>query len=83
VALCKMHHWAFDQGLLVIEHDSATGAYEVIVPDDVAADIADTGFTLSALLEVAGAVARNGCPRRLPTGRTRSFFGNCRQRCIL
>lgn len=36
LCLCRTHHWMVDDGLLVVEHNSETGTYQVIVPSWVA-----------------------------------------------
>jgi putative restriction endonuclease len=33
LCLCKLHHWAFDEGLIEIRHDPASG-YSIAIPDE-------------------------------------------------
>lgn len=64
VCLCKLHHWAFDEGLIEIRYDAATG-YSIAIPDEARAQAdgpprrIDVGFLLSHLGPIP--------PARLPT----------------
>ena len=62
ICLCKQHHWAFDQGLIVLSWDGTK--YSIEVPDHPASQIAETSpeYSLAELRQYAGAVDE----RRLP-----------------
>lgn len=62
LCLCKLHHWAFDEGLIIIRE--AHGSYFVDIPDGVATTIAheDPEFSLLQLQEHVGQIPE----RRLP-----------------
>jgi hypothetical protein len=63
VCLCKHHHWAFDEGLILIRWDGAN--YFIEVPADVATTLAEQypAFSLDELLQHTGAISAD----RLPT----------------
>jgi hypothetical protein len=56
LCLCKNHHWAFDEGLILIIHDGQQ--YHVEVPADVVAEIQQHSaqFSISELLSLAGPI---------------------------
>jgi hypothetical protein len=64
ICLCKHHHWAFDEGLIVIRF--VAGRYTVQVPDQVAQGIIaeNPGFSLASLRSHEGAIPENRLPRR-------------------
>ena len=63
VCLCKQHHWAFDEGLILITHDGQQ--YHVEVPADIVTEIQQhsAAFSINELLSHAGKISDN----RLPT----------------
>jgi putative restriction endonuclease len=61
ICLCKLHHWTFDQYLLALKHDPATG-YEIVVTEVAREAFANDPAILSALSAVAGNIP----PSRLP-----------------
>ena len=63
VCLCKHHHWAFDEGLILITHDGQQ--YHVEVPEDIVTEIQQhsAAFSINELLSHAGQIPAN----RLPT----------------
>ena len=63
VCLCKQHHWAFDEGLILITHDGQQ--YHVEVPADIVTEIQQhsAAFSINELLSHAGPISDN----RLPT----------------
>ncbi len=61
LCLCKTHHWAFDEGLLVIKF--VGGKYLVIVPDEIEDGLVGTPFSLAALKAHAGAVDAARLPK--------------------
>jgi putative restriction endonuclease len=54
LCLCRQHHWAFDQGLIVIRHDDER--YYVEVPAAVRKQVAATRFSLNELLRFEGPI---------------------------
>lgn len=65
LCVCKFHHWAFDEGLLVVRWDGAR--YQIEVPDQVQAGIAAEypGFAIDRLLRYAGPIDEERLPRDL------------------
>ncbi len=63
LCLCKLHHWAFDEGLLVIREDN--GNYLVEVPAEIAATIQveNPGFSLQHLQQYAGTIPEERLPQ--------------------
>ncbi len=61
VCLCKLHRWAFDEGLVEIVHDAATG-YTVAIPQEAEDRARSQGFDLSFLLAHAGAIPAERLP---------------------
>ena len=63
LCLCKLHHWAFDEGLLLIREDN--GSYFIEVPADVAATIQaeNPGFSLQHLQQYAGVIPEERLPQ--------------------
>lgn len=61
VCLCKLHHWAFDEGLLTLSYSE--GAYVVMVPEDIRATLEVAGdFSLELLESVVGQVPATRLP---------------------
>lgn len=62
LCLCKLHHWAFDEGLIVIEVNE--GQYTVVIPGEVAdAIVADNPqFSIDSLLQHAGSIPEQRLP---------------------
>jgi putative restriction endonuclease len=56
LCLCKNHHWAFDEGLILITYDGQQ--YQVEVPPDVVAEIQQHSaqFSINELLSLAGPI---------------------------
>lgn len=66
LCLCKLHHWAFDEALIVIRHSS--GQYAVEVPDGVESRLLtdDPLFSVEMLQEAVGEIPSS----RLPASRS-------------
>jgi hypothetical protein len=61
LCLCKQHHWAFDEALLVIEWDG--GAYQVVIPDEVVVGLqAIERFSVEVITNAAGPVPLSRLP---------------------
>jgi len=54
LCLCKLHHWAFDEGLISVKWDA--GRYYVEIPDVVVLGLAGSAFSLTALQAHAGEI---------------------------
>jgi predicted restriction endonuclease len=64
LCLCKLHHWAFDEGLIIIRHED--GSYLVDVPEDVVNGMrAVAGFSIDELLRHAGPINEVRLPARV------------------
>ena len=65
VCLCKNHHWAFDEGLIVIGWDGQH--YFIQVPDEVVITIKEQtpAFSIDELLEHAGVIPGERLPTRV------------------
>jgi hypothetical protein len=65
LCLCKLHHWAFDEGLIVIREEG--GTYFVEVPDIVAATIPSENplFGLNQLTQFVGPIPEERLPSEL------------------
>jgi hypothetical protein len=63
VCLCKLHHWAFDEGLVVIRESG--GSYSIEIPPEVATRISEERpeFSLGHLVQFAGAVPTQRLPQ--------------------
>ncbi len=63
LCLCRVHHWAFDEGLVVIT--AQNGSYYLTIPDDVAETLSEQSphFSLDSLQQYAGLIPQH----RLPT----------------
>ncbi len=62
LCLCKLHHWAFDEGLIRIDH--AAGQYETIVLDETR-DIVlrhDPSFSMDVLIQATGPIPQDRLP---------------------
>jgi hypothetical protein len=64
LCLCKIHHWAFDEGLLVIIAEN--GTYETQLPSDVEAKLRALGggFSLAPLESSVGVIPTERLPAR-------------------
>ena len=64
LCLCRQHHWAFDEGLIVIRFRD--GGYHVEIPEDVLAGLRAeaAAFSLNELQRVVGQIPENRLPRR-------------------
>jgi hypothetical protein len=62
LCLCRVHHWAFDEGLIVIT--AHQGSYYLTIPEEVAATIAEhtPQFSLAALQQYAGLIPSQRLP---------------------
>jgi hypothetical protein len=60
IALCKIHHWAFDEGLLRLVHRA--GTYYVEVSPQAVADLLPPKFSLDQLQQVAGPIPVDRLP---------------------
>jgi hypothetical protein len=61
IALCKLHHWAFDERLLQIVYRS--GTYYVEMPEQVVSNLPSDGFSLDQLMQVVGPIPIERLPR--------------------
>ena len=63
LCLCRQHHWAFDEGLLVIRFQA--GKYFVEIPDEIAAGLISEAraFSLAELQKFAGQIPDERFPR--------------------
>jgi putative restriction endonuclease len=64
ICLCKHHHWAFDEGLILIRAEN--GVYSIEVPADMAQSILaeKPDFGLASLSDFAGQIPEARLPRR-------------------
>jgi len=64
ICLCKHHHWAFDEGLILIRAEK--GVYSIEVPADMAQAILaeNSAFGLASLSNFAGPIPEARLPRR-------------------
>jgi hypothetical protein len=64
ICLCKHHHWAFDEGLILIRAEK--GVYRIEVPADMAQAILaeNSAFGLASLSNFAGPIPEGRLPRR-------------------
>lgn len=63
LCLCRHHHWAFDEGLIVMRYRD--GNYFLEVPENIVRDLTAEGdFSLDELLSCQGQVPQNRLPRR-------------------
>lgn len=62
LCLCKLHHWAFDEALLVLHHES--GKYVTELPTDVEDRLisADPEFSAATLRRAAGVIPAERLP---------------------
>jgi hypothetical protein len=61
LCLCKLHHWAFDEGLIEVQF--ADGNYTIAIPQEAEDRAAAAGFDLEFLRPHLGAIPLD----RLPT----------------
>ena len=64
MALCKLHHWAFDEQLLTVRFDGAAEQYVVEVSARGLAAFGADADTLAALQAVAGPVPEDRLPHQ-------------------
>lgn len=76
LCLCKLHHWAFDEGLLAIRWDDQKKRYRVEVTDTAARALAGEKASLDALRAHEGAIP----PARLPANRAQWPRPQCLER---
>ena len=64
LCLCKLHHWAFDEGLVLIQWDGAQ--YVVEVPGDVVAELKKENrlFSIDELSKHAGPIPEERLPMK-------------------
>lgn len=64
VCCCKLHHWAFDEGLLVLRWDVGSGRYLVEVPAEVAQRLRaqHPEFDIDEFVRLAGPVPESRLP---------------------
>lgn len=62
LCLCKLHHWAFDESLIIIKH--MDNRYGVLVPSGTEEKLlkADIGFSVEVLLRDSGEIPRSRLP---------------------
>ncbi len=63
VALCKTHHWAFDEKILLIVYED--GTYYVQLSPNAEAALTGTEFSLDALRAVEGSIPLDRLPARV------------------
>ena len=65
VCLCKHHHWAFDEGLLLITHDGEQ--YHVEVPTDIVSEVQHhaPAFSVRELQRHAGQIPAGRLPKNV------------------
>ncbi|MCW5849336.1 MAG: HNH endonuclease [Anaerolineae bacterium] len=63
IALCKLHHWAFDEGLLHIVFED--GVYRVILSQDASQMLHQVSFSIDILEQVVGAIPTERLPVQL------------------
>jgi hypothetical protein len=75
LCLCKLHHWAFDEGLMVIREHG--GNYFVEIPQDVTEAIAEENpaFSFQQLEQYVGRIPEERLPRDLQLRPNRQFLG--------
>jgi hypothetical protein len=61
LALCRLHHWAFDEGLLNLEH-IAGSTYRVTLPPDARDVVEAAGFSVDQLEKCVGDVPLQRLP---------------------
>jgi putative restriction endonuclease len=61
ICACKLHHWAFDEGLLSIVHEY--GNYYIRVPETVNDSLTDSLFSIEALKIHVGRVPLSRLPK--------------------
>jgi hypothetical protein len=61
LCLCKTHHWMVDEGLLIVEHHTMTGEYQVVVPAWVQG-LAFSGFSVAAVQAWTGPIPADRLP---------------------
>lgn len=74
LALCKIHHWAFDEGLLLITYRD--GAYYITLSEEAANNLSEPEFSIDALRQVVGRIPEE----RLPSDRNNRPYPNLLQR---
>lgn len=64
ICLCKLHHWAFDEGLLHIIHEG--GNYATELPENIETNLhkSDPGFSTETLREAVGTIPSERLPER-------------------
>jgi len=63
LALCKIHHWAFDEHLLtIVYHD---GNYHVELSEEAAQTLYLPAFSIDVLREVVGQIPTDRLPARV------------------
>ena len=74
ICLCKIHHWAFDEGLIRIS--GGQGQYLVWVPDDAKSYFVGEvpGFPLALLTQYEGVVPRERLPASQLDWPNRTYF---------
>ena len=60
VALCKLHHWAFDEGLLRLVYNR--GRYLVQIQPETEASLTAFGFSIDVLNQVVGQIPEERLP---------------------
>lgn len=63
LCLCKLHHWAFDEALIVLTHDQ--GRYAMVLPSDIKDRLEAMGdtFSLAPLQQAEGWIPEERLPR--------------------
>lgn len=65
LCLCKLCHWAFDNGLLRLDYDTQSSNYIVSIPSNIEQAAIPAGFDLSHFQRYSGRID----PSRLPANR--------------
>ncbi len=62
LCLCKLDHWAFDEGFIEVRSDGA-GGYEIAVPDEILESAEQAGMDMGWLRNLARVVPRESLPK--------------------
>ena len=75
LCLCKVHHWAFDEGLIRVV-PLADGGFEVVVANELAASVLleDEKFSIESLRTVQGRIPEGRLPRNRTDWPRRQFL---------
>lgn len=63
ICLCKLHHWAFDEGIIAIRFQAGRYSIEIPQPAREGVQPQRTGFTLDKIERYSGTVPKDRLPR--------------------